>query len=152
MSHAFVIGNVLNISEHLNRNLISHRPDIAYHCCTGSNFVPKSLFLSLKAVLCTILLLHNRVVRVLPEPTVRPMKTPDTFVHILLRFVRCLSVSACWDFESSTISHHAPLCCLWIHSVRIVKYVQCFSVVQRRQSVLDLFMSGAGDVFKDREF
>lgn len=53
--------------------------------------------------------------------------------------------------KAALISHHAPLCCLWTHSVCIVKYVQCSSVVRRRQSLLDLIVSGADDVFKDRD-
>lgn len=73
-------------------------------------------------------------------------------MHILLRFVRCLSVSAFETLKAAQISHHAPLRCLWTHSIRIVKYVQCFSVVHFRQSLLDLVMSGADDVFKDRDY
>lgn len=58
------------------------------------------------------------------------------------------SLCAAWVFQlfetlkAALISHHAPLCCLWTHGVRIVKYVQCFSVVHCRQLLLDLFMSG----------
>lgn len=89
------------------------------------------------------------------EYFLNPLYIPwKSWLH-LYTFYRDLCIA--WVFQlfetvkAALISHHAPLHCLWIHSVCIVKYVQCSSVVRRRQSLLDLIVSGADDVFKDRD-
>lgn len=105
------------------------------------------LFLELKnscILQISVQKLHNRVhcttgIWILSEPTVIPWKPFLYCSH----FTEILVLLECFSFfetlKAVLIFHHAPLCCLRIHSVRIVEYVQCFSVIHSRQSLFDLF-------------
>lgn len=97
----------------------------------------------IKAVRCRIKIKFNSFSIVDPNTFWTHCASHDTPWYICTHFTGVLCAARVFQLfetlKAAPISHHAPLHCLWIHSVGIVMYVQCFSVVHCRQSLLDLF-------------